>query len=52
MSNKADARIVIDRLLCDADWDIEDKAQVSTEVARARVCAGEGWRFTLIPSPR
>jgi hypothetical protein len=28
MSNEADARIIIDRLLREADWDIEDKAQV------------------------
>lgn len=35
MSNETDARIVIDRLLRDADWDIEDKAQVSTEEAAA-----------------
>ena len=33
MSNEADARIIIDRLLREADWDIEDKAQVSTEAA-------------------
>jgi hypothetical protein len=31
MSNETDARISIDRLLRDADWDIEDKEQVSTE---------------------
>jgi predicted type IV restriction endonuclease len=35
MSNETDARIVIDRLLRGADWDIEDKAQVSTEEAAA-----------------
>lgn len=32
---ETDARIVIDRLLREADWDIEDKAQVSTEEAAA-----------------
>lgn len=31
MDRETDTRIVIDRLLKDADWDIEDKAQVSTE---------------------
>jgi hypothetical protein len=31
MSHEPDARILIDRLLCEAVWDIEDKAQVSTE---------------------
>jgi hypothetical protein len=31
MPNETDARIIIDRLLRDAEWDIEDKAQVSTE---------------------
>jgi type I site-specific restriction endonuclease len=35
MSNEADARIIIDRLLREANWDIEDKAQVSTEEAAA-----------------
>jgi hypothetical protein len=35
MSNEPDARIIIDRLLREADWDIEDKAQVSTEEAAA-----------------
>jgi type I site-specific restriction endonuclease len=35
MPNETDARIIIDRLLRDADWDIEDKAQVSTEEAAA-----------------
>src|SRR5512147_2370432 len=35
MSNEADSRIIIDRLLREADWDIEDKAQVSTEEADA-----------------
>jgi type I site-specific restriction endonuclease len=35
MSNETDARIIIDRLLRDAEWDIEDKAQVSTEEATA-----------------
>jgi predicted type IV restriction endonuclease len=35
MSNETDARIIIDRLLRDADWDIEGKAQVSTEEAAA-----------------
>lgn len=28
---EADARIVIDRLLREADWDIEDKSQIATE---------------------
>jgi hypothetical protein len=27
MSNGTDARIIIDRLLRDAEWDIEDKAR-------------------------
>ena len=31
MTTEADARIVVDRLLREADWDIEDKSQVSTE---------------------
>jgi len=35
MPHETDARIIIDRLLRDADWDIEDKAQVSTEEAAA-----------------
>ena len=35
MPNETDVRIIIDRLLHDADWDIEDKAQVSTEEAAA-----------------
>ena len=35
MSNEANARIIIDRLLREADCDIEDKAQVSTEEAAA-----------------
>lgn len=39
MSNEADARIIIDRLLREADWDIEGKAQVSTEEAAADGCA-------------
>ena len=30
MSNEADVRIIIDRLLREADRDIEDKVQVST----------------------
>lgn len=34
-SNETDARIIIDRLLREADWDIEDKAQVSMEEATA-----------------
>ena len=29
MPTEADARIVVDRLLREADWDIEDKSQVS-----------------------
>lgn len=32
---ETDARIVIDRLLREADWNIEDKSQVSTEEAAA-----------------
>ena len=28
MSNEADTRIIIDRLLRETDWDIEEKAQV------------------------
>jgi hypothetical protein len=35
MSNEADARIIIDRLLRDADWGSEDKEQVPTEEATA-----------------
>ncbi len=35
MPNEADARIIIDRLLREADWSIEDKAQVSIEEAAA-----------------
>jgi hypothetical protein len=35
MANETDARIIIDRLLKEADWDIEDKSQVSTEEAAA-----------------
>ena len=35
MPSEADARIVVDRLLREADWDIEDKSQVSTEEASA-----------------
>lgn len=31
MTRETDARIVIDRLLKEAKWDIENKAQVSTE---------------------
>ena len=30
-SSEADARIVVDRLLREAGWDIEDKNQVTTE---------------------
>ena len=33
MPNESDARIIIDRLLRDAGWNIEDKSQVSTEEA-------------------
>ncbi len=33
MPQETDARIIIDRLLREAGWDIEDKAQVSTEEA-------------------
>jgi predicted type IV restriction endonuclease len=35
MPSEADARIVVDRLLRDSGWDIEDKSQVSTEEASA-----------------
>ena len=35
MSTETDARIIIDRLLREADRDIEDKAQVSAELAAA-----------------
>jgi type I restriction enzyme R subunit len=35
MPTEADARIIVDRLLREADWDIEDKSQVSTEEAAA-----------------
>ncbi len=35
MSNEADARIIIDRLLREADWDIEDTVQVSAKEAVA-----------------
>ncbi len=31
MTTEADARIIIDQLLRNAGWDIENKAQVSTE---------------------
>lgn len=31
MPTEADARIVVDRLLREADWDIENKAAVATE---------------------
>jgi type I restriction enzyme, R subunit len=35
MPTEADARIIVDRLLRDAGWDIEDKSKVSTEEAAA-----------------
>lgn len=35
MPSEADARIVLDRLLREAGWDVEDKSQVSTEEAAA-----------------
>ncbi len=35
MPTEADARIVLDRLLRESGWDIEDKSQVSTEEASA-----------------
>ena len=35
LKKETDARIVIDRLLREAGWDIEDKNQVSTEEAAA-----------------
>jgi predicted type IV restriction endonuclease len=35
MPQETDARIIIDRLLREADWDVEDKSQVSTEEAAA-----------------
>ena len=31
MPTEADARILVDRLLREAGWDVEDKSQVSTE---------------------
>ncbi|OGH19748.1 MAG: hypothetical protein A3D74_02290 [Candidatus Levybacteria bacterium RIFCSPHIGHO2_02_FULL_37_13] len=34
-THETDARIIIDRLLREADWNIEDKTQVSTEEAAA-----------------
>ena len=35
LPNEADARIIVDRLLREAGWDIEDKSQASTEEAAA-----------------
>lgn len=35
MPTEADARIVVDRLLREADWNIENKSVVSTEEAAA-----------------
>jgi predicted type IV restriction endonuclease len=35
LPNETDSRIIINRLLRDADWDSEDKAQVSTEEVAA-----------------
>ncbi len=35
MPVEADARIIVDRLLREAGWEIEDKSQVSTEEAAA-----------------
>jgi type I restriction enzyme R subunit len=35
MPTEADARIVVDRMLRESGWDIEDKSQVSTEEASA-----------------
>jgi type I restriction enzyme R subunit len=63
MPSEADARIKIDRLLREAGWDIEDKAQVSTEEAAADgradyllkntrtqpLCVLEAKRFTADP---
>jgi type I restriction enzyme R subunit len=45
MPTEADARIVVDRLLREAGWDIEDKSQVSTEEA-----AGDGRADYLLKS--
>ncbi len=63
MPTEADARIVVDRLLKEAGWDIENKAQVATEEALAdgradyllkdsntRLLAGiEAKRFSIDP---
>lgn len=60
---ETDARIVIDRLLREAGWDIEDKSQVSTEEAAADgradyllksvltrpLCVVEAKRFSIDP---
>ena len=35
MPQETDARLIVDRLLREAGWDIEDKAQVSTEESAA-----------------
>ena len=42
MPTEADARIVVDRLLREADWDIENKSVVSTEEAAADGRADSG----------
>ncbi len=58
MSAESDARIVIDRLLRDAGWDIEDKAIVSTEEPAADGRAdyllknGRGQPLTVIEAKR
>lgn len=64
MSKETDARIVVDRLLREAGWDIENKAVVSTEEAAADgradyllknsrthpLCVLETKRFSIAPS--
>jgi len=63
MPTEADTRIVVDRLLREADWDIEDKSVVSTEEAAADgradyllknsrtqpLCVAETKRFSIDP---
>lgn len=63
MPTEADARIVVDRLLREADWDIENKSVVSTEEAAADgradyllknsrtqpLCVAETKRFSVDP---
>ena len=47
MSNEANARIIINRLLREADCDIEDKVQVSTEEAAVDVAC---WPMATVAS--